>query len=407
MKIVVYPHELIVGGSQINAIDLAAAIGDLGHEAIIYALPGPLEDYIAAKGLRYVPAYGFRYRVPSRIEQLATLVRKEKIDLVHAYEWPSCLDAFFGASLLSGVPTVCTVLSMSVMPMVPRVLPLVMGTEALAEEARASHRGPVYVMEPPIDTEGDNPANDGTGFRAKHGVAPSDLLVVTVSRLSIDLKFDALVDAIEAANQLAYSWPARLIIVGDGQAEPQLRARADTVNRRHNRDVVTLAGVAFDPRPAYAAADIVIGMGSSALRAMAHGKPVVVQGERGFNAPFDGEHEPLFLRQGFYGLGDGTPGGTRLAGHLAALFADSNRRATLGARGRELVVERFSLRAATAQLYHIYQDAIARRPSRYALLPDALRSAYIAAGIKVRKHLHSRQEGPEKVSPRQGTLHNV
>lgn len=118
--------------------------------------------------------------------------------------------------------------------MVPGVLPLVMETKALAEEARATHRGPVYVMEPPIDIEGDNTANDGTGFRAKHGVAPSESLVVKVSRLSIDLKLYALVNAVEAANQLADSWPARLIIAGDGQAAPQLRARAATVNRRQN-----------------------------------------------------------------------------------------------------------------------------------------------------------------------------
>ena len=134
MKVVVYPHQLVIGGSQINAIDLAAAISDLGHEVIVYALPGPLEDYVAAKGLRYVPAHRFCYRLGlSHIVQLAALVRKEKIDLVHAYEWPPCLDAFFGPGLLFKVPVVCTVLSMSVMPIVPRVLPLIMGTEELAE----------------------------------------------------------------------------------------------------------------------------------------------------------------------------------------------------------------------------------------------------------------------------------
>jgi len=36
MRVLVYPHELAIGGSQINAIDLAAEIRTLGHEAIVY-----------------------------------------------------------------------------------------------------------------------------------------------------------------------------------------------------------------------------------------------------------------------------------------------------------------------------------------------------------------------------------
>lgn len=390
MKIVVHPHELIIGGSPINAIDLAAAVRDLGHEVIVYAVPGPLEDYIASKNLRYIAACRFRYRpAVSHIAQLARLVRKERVDLVHAYEWPPCLDAFFGAGLLFGVPTLCTVLSMSLMPVVPRVLPLIMGSEELVQAARATHRGSVNLIEPPIDTDGDNPANNGSVFRATHGIAPDELLVITVSRLAIDLKLDALVDTIDAADILAANWPVRVALVGDGEAAPQLRARAATVNARHGREVVVLPGATLDPRSAYAAADIVSGMGSSALRALAHGKPLVVQGEKGFNAPFDENHESLFLRQGFYGVGDGSPGGPRLAEYLASLLADPVRRTALGARGRELVVRRYSLRAAATMLVRIYEEVIAGRLRRRALLPEAARSAWLAAGIEVRNHLPS------------------
>ena len=376
MKIVVYPHQLDIGGSQINAIDLGAAVRDLGHEVIIYGLPGALESYIATKKLRYVPAHRFAYRCGvSHIAQLTRLVRREKIDVVHAYEWPPSLDAFFGPGLLLRVPVVCTILSMSVMDIVPRVLPLIMGTEALAEEARLTQRGAVSVMEPPIDTEGDTPANDGREFRLIHGIAREELLVVTVSRLSIDLKLDALVDAIEAAGHLASSWPVRLVLVGDGEAAAQLRARAAAVNERCGREVVIFAGAMLDPRPAYAAADIVVGMGGSAIRAMAHGKPVVVQGERGFNAPFDPDHEAFFFQNGFYGWGDGGPGGARLAEYIAGLLAHPEERAFLGARGRETAVRRYSLQAAAAWLVCRYQEAIDCRPRRRSMLRDAARSA--------------------------------
>lgn len=397
VRILVYPHELCIGGSQINAIDLAAATRDRGHEVLVYAVRGPLEDYIAAKRLHYVRAHRFRYRPAfSHVTQLAALVRRNNVDLVHAYEWPSCLNAFLGANLFLGVPLVCTVLGMSVMPVVPRSVPLIMGTETLAEAARATHRASVGVIEPPIDTESDSPSVDGMSFRAKYGIRPDDSLVVTVSRLAIDLKLDALVDAIDAIDHLALSRPVRLIIVGDGKAAPHLRSRSAEVNKRHNREVVTLAGATLDPRSAYAAADVVVGMGSSALRALAHGKPVVVQGERGFSAPFDANHEDLFLRQGFYGLGDGAPGGARLAKHIAVLLSDHQLRATLGARGREIVIARFSLSTATTRLIRIYEETIASRLPRTALLTDAARSMWLAAGIEIHNHMPSHKRAQAK-----------
>ena len=44
MKVLVYPHDLQIGGSQINAIDLAAEVAEHGHEAVVYAIDGPLRD---------------------------------------------------------------------------------------------------------------------------------------------------------------------------------------------------------------------------------------------------------------------------------------------------------------------------------------------------------------------------
>lgn len=390
MKIVVYPHELAIGGSQINAIDLAAAVEALGHEVLVYAPPGPLENYIGRKRLRYVRAHPLPYRpAPTRIVQLLRLARRERVDVFHAYEWPPCLDAFFGAGLFLNVPVVCTVLSMSVMPTVPRHLPLLMGTRALAETAGAKHRATVRVMEPPIDVDADHPANDDGGFRTRHGLAPEELLVVTVSRLALELKFDALRDAIDAIDLLAADWPARLAIVGDGDAAPLVRAHAAAVNRRHGREVVILAGAALDPRPAYAAADIVIGMGSSALRGLAHGKPLVVQGERGFSAPFDPAHESIFLWQGFHGVGDGTRGGPCLAGHLRALMANPAQRATLGTWGRNRVVERFALPKAATRLVEIYTEAMSEPRGGLTRWSNALRSAWLAGGIELRNHLPS------------------
>jgi glycosyltransferase involved in cell wall biosynthesis len=385
MRLLVAPHDLEIGGSQINAIDLAAGAAEAGHDVMVYGVPGPLVDLIRSRGLDFVPARPLRYRpAPSRIAQLAVLARTHRLDLVHAYEWPPCLDAYYGAHLVLGVPLLCTVLSMSVSPLVPRSIPLVMGTEALGDEARRTHRAPVWVLEPPIDVEGDHPAIDGTAFRRDCGVEDERMLVVTVSRLAIDLKLDALVQAIDAADVLAGRLPVRLAIVGGGPAAAALEGRAAEVNRRWGRDVVSFLGAMSDPRPAYAAADVVVGMGSSALRALSIGRPVVVQGEEGFSKPFVPETLPYFLRHGFWGRAEEGWTVGRFAEQLQVLLADPIRRVELGAFGRRTVEARFSLSRAVARQLDIYDEVLVggkrRRPA------DAATAAGRAVRLELDNH---------------------
>jgi len=385
MRLLVAPHDLQIGGSQINAIDLAAGAAEAGHEVVVYGVPGPLVDRVEALGLDYVPARPLRYRpAPSRIQQLTTLARRRRLDLIHAYEWPPCLDAYYGAHLMLGVPLVCTVLSMSVSPLVPRSIPLVMGTEALGDEARQSHRAPVWVLEPPIDVAGDHPAIDGTAFRRDCGLADGSLLVVTVSRLAIDLKLDALVEAIDAVDLLAGRFPVRLAIVGGGPAAAALEERAADVNRRWDREVVRLTGPMADPRTAYAAADVVVGMGSSALRAMSIGRPVVVQGEEGFSKPVEPATLPYFLRHGYWGRREDGWTVQRLADQLSALLSDPDRRADLGSFGRRTVEDRFSLPLATARQLEIYEDVLAR--GRWSSPADAATAARRAVRLELDNH---------------------
>ena len=133
------------------------------------------------------------------------------------------------------------------------------------------------------------------------------------------------------------------------------------VNRRWGREVVKFVGPMHDPRPAYAAADVVLGMGSSALRALSIGRPVVVQGEDGFSKVFEPATLPYFLRATACG-GDAEAGWTvqRLAEQLSGLLSDPRRRAELGAFGRRTVEDRFSLSRAVGTQLDIYSEVLAR-----------------------------------------------
>jgi glycosyltransferase involved in cell wall biosynthesis len=259
-----------------------------------------------------------------------------------------------------------------------------MGTADLGAEARKRHRADVWVLEPPIDVERDNPEISGREFRSAHNVTDDEFLIVSVSRLALDLKLDALVRGIDAVDQLASRGHVKLILVGDGPARDALQCRADDVNRRHGREVVTLVGADPDPRSAYAAADLVIAMGSSALRAMAIGRPLIVQGEEGFSELFEQNSWELFLRQGFYGLADGAPGPHRLVEQIEPLIDDPARRLELGQFGRAFVSRRFSLQRAVDLQLDVYKSMLKASP--VARFSEAMRAAGLAASVEIANH---------------------
>ncbi|ROQ64935.1 glycosyltransferase involved in cell wall biosynthesis [Rathayibacter sp. PhB152] len=373
MRILTCLHTMEVGGSQINGIELAGRMAALGHEAVVYGPDGDLRPLVAELGLDWeeAPEKGPRLSVRS-MARLRRIVRERRIDLIHAYEWAPTMDAAFGPHLIDGVPVVTTVLSPEVPDFVPAAFPMIVGVvELLEEESR--RRPTLHLIEPPVDTELNAPVADAARtaeLRARFDVQDDEIAIVTVARLVVDLKREGILAAIEAVGAIGDEHRLRLIVVGDGPVRGELQAAADRVNAGRSRELVTLTGQMLDPRDAYAVADIVLGMGSSALRGMAFAKPLVVQGEKAFWRLLTPESLPFFLDGGWYSLGDGVDGPGRLAGILAPLAADAELRERLGALGREVVVERFSLAAAARAQAAIYAEAVAARST----LPRRLRA---------------------------------
>jgi len=54
-----------IGGSQINAVQLAAAVRDLGHEVIVLSEPGPMVDCVRTLALEHLEIQCFGAIHPS------------------------------------------------------------------------------------------------------------------------------------------------------------------------------------------------------------------------------------------------------------------------------------------------------------------------------------------------------
>ena len=112
-----------------------------------------------------------------------------------------------------------------------------------------------------------------------------------------------------------------------------------------------------DPRPAYAAADIMLGMGTSVVRGMAFSKPAIVVGEGGFSRALTAETLDGLVASGFYGVVADPD--SDLAAQIEELVVDGERRGQLGRLGRELALRQFDVNVVADHLGGMYDEVVA------------------------------------------------
>ena len=385
MRILISLFGLAIGGSHINAIEIGSLIKQRGHDVIVYSPDGPLRERVAELGLEYVPSEAARGRWPSvaGVRALNALVRERQIDLIHAFEPLPTLEAACGPHLWMGTPVLSTVYSIEVPPYMPRNLPMIVGYTKEFDIERGRGRRRVYTVVCPVDTEANAPVADSSPARKRFGLRDDDLAAVVVGRLYPDLKREGLLSAITAVGLVDPALNLRLLIVGAGPCREEVQDAADAMNARLGREAVTLTGPLMDPREAYAAADIVLGMGTSAQKGMAFAKPVVIQGERGYWETLTPESMPEYLHHNFYGLGDGSDGAPRLAAIIGELACDRGRWPELGDFGRKTALAVFSNEAAADRVMEICEDAAVRPESSRRRAAGVLHASSLFAGIRV------------------------
>ena len=383
-RVLVGIPRLELGGMQINALDMARAVRDLGHEVHLFAEREPsmpMLDIARGHGFEIELLEPSDRHVRRLAPRIGRLVRRHGADVIHAHGTWLGWGAFLGPCRRWGTPLVTTVYTMDVPHWIPRTPHLIVGTQELAEEARTWYRGPVWMIEPPVDTTLDRPgAVDPSGFTSAHDLDPRLLRVVIVSRLAWEMKFEPIERAIAAVEQLGRR-DVQLVIVGEGEAEDRVRQLAAEANARLGRRAVVVTGALADPRPAYEAASLMIGQGGSAIRTLAFGKPLIVAAEGGFSLPFTESTRDVFFQQGFYGYDNGRVPVSRLAGQIQDLLDDAGGLQALGKLGRAIVEERYSLQAAGRQLERIYLESVGAPRSRWDWLVEAAyTTSYRAAG---------------------------
>ncbi|MHC5797841.1 glycosyltransferase family 4 protein [Lacisediminihabitans sp. FW035] len=366
--VLVQLNSLGIRGTELNAVDFAHVVERHGYDSILMgprdSLPdGPsLFDVAAERGVR-LEAFDRPATVMQGARMLSSRARSLGADIVHVYGPWAARPAYWGPSRFGRRPLVLTDYEMALSPDTFTAPQLIIGTGYLLDEQE--HRfGPTTMISPPVDLSRDSrEVVDGREFRRELGISPDQVAVVLIGRLDTTMKALSVEIAVKAM-ELIDRDRVVLVVVGTGDAEERLRGLGDGVNDRLGRTAVIFAGSRSNPRPAYAAADISLGMGGSASRALAFGTPLIVQGEKGWTRTFTRASAAALYRNSFWSDDADEAPVDDLVIRLRELADDASLRTTLGAFGREFASENFGLEQMAAKLAECYATASATYGAR-------------------------------------------
>lgn len=353
---------LDIGGAETHIVELSKELKDRGHEVVIVSNGGVYVPEAEAAGIRHYAAPLNRRSGPAMAQArkiLRQVIRRERPDIVHAH---ARIPAFLCGTLRGRFAFVT---SCHGVYQVSGALKLLSNwgehTLAVSEDIRD------YLMEQygipaeqitltinGIDTEKFSPQVSGEAIRREFALG-GDKVVGHVSRLDRASSHTAR-QLIALAPRLTQAVPGlRILIAGGGDVYEELSAQAQGVNQALGRDCLVLTGPRTDVNEIAAACDLFVGVSRAALEAMAAGKPAVLSGAQGHTGLFTPELLEKAVDTNFCCRTD--PVSTEeqlLEAVVSALALPPERRAALGAFGRRVVQERYSVSRMAQDALSVY-----------------------------------------------------
>lgn len=328
-------------------------LGEIGRE--IERLDVPVFSMNLAADARFSPATVLRLR---------SLLRREGIQVVRTHKYRANIHGIVAAHL-ARVPVVIAsqhsdhrhdrkptrqAINRLLLPSCDRVVAVSASIrDDLIEHLRLDPDH-VLLMRNGVDTEIFSPAEFRPESRAGFGLGPDDLVVGFVGRLAA---IKGLPSLLEAIRQLAPSYPAKLLVIGDG---PQRQEYEDAARTLGISDRVIFTGERRDIATALSTMDVFClpslseGLPNALLEAMAAAVPIVATSVGGV---------PDVIRDEDTGLLVEPHNPQALARSIERIFTGRTDAQAMGRRARALIVATRSIRAAARAWEALYVQAAA------------------------------------------------
>ena len=351
------------GGAEQILLDLVRALGP-DYDSVVGVLKkGWLWSQVRSSDTPWTMLEGAGASDVRLLAQLVRLVRRQRIDLIHAHEF--YMNAVCAVvSRLTGVPLVATVHGRNYYPerLRRRVIYRMVVTQAAAVvsvsedlrrffcRATRTSLGRVRVIYNGVDPDAWR-GGRAPEVRRSLGIPAGAAVVGTVGSL-YEVKGHAYL--IQAARLILERRPdVHFVLVGGGPLDGELRAQAQA---QGVGEQVHLVGHREDVRQLLAAMDVFVlpslseGLPLALLQAMAAGKPAVVTEVGGI---------PEVVGNGETGFLVPPRNAEALADRVITLLESPSTAVRIGARGQRRIRERFSLQATVTAYRDVYQAALA------------------------------------------------
>lgn len=372
MKILMATMGLDIGGAETHIVELSKQLKEQGHDVIIVSNGGVYVPEITGAGIRHYTAPLHRRDAGDMMRArkiLKDVIQTEKPDVVHAH---ARIPAFLCGTLQKklGFPFVTTAHWVFNTGGGLRYLTnWGERTIAVSDDIKAYLMREYGVPEEHIsvtingiDTEKFSPSISRERILSEFHLDGERPIISYVSRMDEDRALVAR-QLIGIAPQLDRAIPGvQLLIAGGGNVFDQLKAKSLEVNRAMGRACVVMTGPRTDINEIAAAGDVFVGVSRSALEAMAAGKPVIVAGNEGYQGLFT----PDKLEQARLGnfCCRGLPMSTneRLLEDLVdAMGRSEEEKRALGAYGRQVIFDYYSVRRMARDCLDMYQQVRRRK----------------------------------------------
>jgi glycosyltransferase involved in cell wall biosynthesis len=381
MRVLHLIDHLGTGGAQRDVINLCRYTDRARFELQVWALHGAqatMAEQVQLAGVA-ISYLGTSRRDASILPTLVRRLRGQRFDLLHTHTVVSALLGTLGNRLACRLPLIITVdASRSTLPLwcfwLCYVLsiqwadmalePVPSGVDELeslgvpGRKIRVIPQGNEFARRADQWRSHHHPVETNR-FRARWGLKPDDLVVLSVARLHPERKVGLFLRAFAAVTGDVPN--AHLIFVGDGPLEGYLHELASELGVS---DKVIFAGFQADPLLFYLASDLFLTIsihdlcGIASLEAMACGVPVLAfdlgaqSGETSFTV---GDGPLVFASAGnARGFTEG----------LGRLLVDREQRLGIGRRGESRAREWITPEDRAKQHESLYRELVGRRKVR-------------------------------------------
>ena len=378
-KILMATMGLNIGGAETHIVELSKELKKRGYDVIVASNGGVYVDELEQAGIRHfnVPLNTRNIeKMYMSLKLLRKIITEEKVDVVHSHaRIPGFLVGILHRSMaFTFVTSAHWVFDTShglkyLTNWGQKVI-------AVSEDIKQylicnynTNEKNIYVTINGIDTDKFSPDISGESIINEFGLNADKPIVSYVSRMDEDRALAAR-QIINAAADIDSEVPGiQFLIAGGGNVFDELKAKADSINKKLGRQCVVMTGARTDINKIVAAGDIFVGVSRAVLEAMAAEKPVIVAGNEGYIGIFGSDKLETAQENNFCCRGCEMSSEALLKRDIVGLLNSSEEKKNwLGKYGRNIIFEYYSVKKMADDCIRAYDDAYAENKGKKILM---------------------------------------